>query len=237
MRIPKIIKRNPEDSLNTNILKINVTPLEPLQYEPDIDFDDEKSVLRYVRSTKSIIRQSREYKELVKFLKNKCDINECFFLPKVKKYRDSKVSIELHHTGFVIEDIIKIVLKKRYANNENYSQTAVANEVMDCHYRGMIALTALSSTGHELIHDENSTLFIPIQMCDFGDMNKFYDEYLPYISKDLRERYEQYRALSIAVENIEDIIPDYMDVKIIYYIKQGVEYPDMNKILEVLKGV
>ena len=71
MRIPKIIKRNPEDSLNTNILKINVAPLEPLQYEPDIDFDDEKSVLRYVRSTKSIIRQSREYKELVKLLKNK----------------------------------------------------------------------------------------------------------------------------------------------------------------------
>lgn len=234
MRIPKFIKRSLEDNLPNNIQEIEIEHIDEVEYVPDVDFDDDKSVKRYIKGIKSIVRQSREYKRLMQFLKYKCEMNECFFLPAVKKYRDSKVQIEIHHTGFVIEDIIKIVLKKRYANNESYSQIDVADEVMLDHYKGWISLTALSSTAHELIHEENSSLFIPLHMVDFGDINKFYEEYQNYIDYETKQKFEQYKAISSVVENIHDIIPDYMDVSIIYYKQKDVELPDMDKILKIL---
>ena len=237
MRIPRIYRR--VDELNDDI-RINIVELDnelfenPLPYTPDVDFDDKKSLASYVKSIKYMIRQSREYKSLMRFLKDKRGMNGCFFLPKVKKYRGSKVRIEVHHTGLTMEDIVLVVLTKRYKNEEDYGYQAVAKEVMLAHYNGWISLTSLSETLHELIHNENSGLFIPLHMCDIGDATIFYEEYKDYMSKDLIKKFEQYKILSSAVENIEDIIPDYLDRKYIYYKRQGVEIPDMDKILELI---
>ena len=236
MRIPKIYNRelNSMEKDKINYIDIESEQLDPVIYSPDVDFDDDKSVKRYVKSMKSLIRQSREYKSLMSFLKNKCEMNKCFFLPKVKRYRDSNIRIEIHHTGFVLEDLIRTVLMKRYKEGEDYDFQSIAEELMLEHYRGHIGLTALSSTLHELIHEEDSGLFIPLQMVDFGDMNIFYDEYKDYIDKDTIKKFEQYKVLSDVVTNIESIIPDYLDVSYIYYNQKGIEVPDMNKILELV---
>ena len=236
MRIPKIYNKddNYKEKNKINYIDIEEEQLLPVLYSPDVDFDDEKSVKRYVKSMKSMIRQSREYKSLMSFLKNKCEMNKCFFLPKVKKYRDSNIRIEMHHTGLVMEDIIKIVLIKRYKNDEDYDFQSIAEEIMLEHYKGHIALTALSSTMHELIHEEDSGLFVPLHMVDFGDATLFFEEYKEYMDKDTIKKFEQYKVLSDVVTNIESIIPDYLDVSYIYYNQKGVEIPDMNKILEIL---
>lgn len=236
MRIPKVYRRDDNEKEKNKITYIDITSeqFDPIIYTPDVDFDDDKSVRRYVKTIKSITRQSREYKRLMQFLKTKCGMNECFFLPKLKKYRDSKISINIHHTGLVMEDIIMAVLKKRYAEGQSYDCNSVAEEVMYQHYVGNISLTALSATMHELIHEEDSELFIPLQMVDFGNIQLFYEEYKDYIEKDTIKKFEQYKLLSEAVENIENIIPDYLDVSYIYYNKEGVSIPDMDKILEII---
>lgn len=236
MRIPRIYQREENENEKNKITYIDLESeqLDPVIYSPDVDFDDDKSVKRYVKSMKSMIRQSREYKSLMQFLKNKCEMNKCFFLPKVKKYRDSSIRIEIHHTGFVFEDIIRTVLMKRYKEGEDYDFQSIAEEIMLEHYRGHIGLTALSSTLHELIHEEDSSLFIPIQMTDFGDMRIFYDQYREYVDKDTAKKFECYKVLSDTVENIESIIPDYLDVSYIYYNQKGIEIPDMDKILEIV---
>lgn len=236
MRIPKVYRRDENDMEKDKITYIDIESeqFDPVIYTPDIDFDDDKSVRRYVRSIKSVTRQSREYKRLMSFLKQKCGMNECFFLPRIKKYRDSAIQIEMHHTGFVMEDIVKIVLMKRYTEGESYDMNSVADEIMYQHYLGHISLTALSSTMHELIHEEDSGLFIPLQMVDFGNIQLFYEEYKEYVDKETRKKFEQYKVLSDAVDNIESIIPNYLDVSYIYYRKNGIEIPDMNKILEAI---
>ena len=236
MRIPRIY-RNTDDYIPDKITEIEIKEeqLTPVVYFPDVDFEDSKSVSRYVKSIKSVVRQSKEYKEFISFLKTKLNLNRCMFFPKIKKYRDKKISIEMHHTGFVMEDIIKTILMYRYKNNLDYDVQSCAEHIMLEHYKGNISLTALSSTCHDLIHEENSNLFIPLQYADFGDMNKFYSEYRDSIDKETVKKFEQYKVLSDVVENIDEIIPSYLNKNIIYYKKQGIEFPTMDKILEIIK--
>ena len=40
--------------------------------------------------------------------------------------------------------------------------------------------------------------------------------------------------LSETVNNIEEIIPEYMDVNIIYYNCEGINIPTMDKVLDIL---
>ena len=60
-------------------------------------------------------------------------------------------------------------------------------------------------------------------------------KYKEYVDKETVKKFEQYKVLSDVVENIEDIIPDYMKKNIIYYNCEGIEIPSMDKILEVVK--
>lgn len=236
MRIPRVYK-NLDNTISDKITTIEVSSerLDPIIYIPDVDFDDEKSVNRYVKTIKSSVRGSKEYKKLMVFLKNNLEINSCLFFPKVKKYRDSKISIEIHHTGFVMEDIIRTILRYRYKHNLDYDVQSVSEHVMLEHYKGNISLTALSATAHDLIHEENSSLFIPLQYCDFGDIRNFYDEYKDSVDKETIKKFEQYKILSDVVDNLEDIIPDYMKKNIIYYKCEGIEIPNMEKILDIVK--
>lgn len=237
MRIPRIYKNNGSETSKDeiNIIDIKSEVLDPVIYVPDVDFDDDKSVNRYVKCIKSCVRGSKEYKRLMQFLKNKLNINSCLFFPKIKKYRDSKISIEIHHTGFVMEDIIRTILNYRRLNDLDYDVQSCAEQIMLEHYKGNVSLTALSATAHDLIHEENSNLFIPLQFCDFGNIENFYNEYREYVDKETVKKFEQYKVLSDVVENIEDIIPDYMKKNIIYYNCEGIEIPSMDKILEVVK--
>ena len=238
MRIPKIKKRTSPIEKTITTIDINKYELPEINYVPDVDFDDAKSVEHYVKSCKMIIRNSKEYKELMSFLKTKMNMDSCFFLPNIKKRKNSKISIEIHHTGFVIEDIIKTILYDSYENDEEYDCQSIAEKVMYYHYKGYISLTALSSTAHQLIHEPDSTLFIPLGMEDFGNMNLFFKEFIDIIKRklpDLYKKFESYKMLSEAVTNIEEIIPEYMDVNIIYYNCEGIEIPTMDKILDILK--
>ena len=144
MRIPKIYKNTDDNKISDKITTIDVKSeqLDPVIYIPDVDFNDDKSVNRYVKCIKSSVRGSREYKRLMSFLKNKLDMNSCLFFPKVKKYRDTKISIEIHHTGFVMEDIIRTILQYRYTNNLHHDVQSVAEQIMLEHYKGNISLTA-----------------------------------------------------------------------------------------------
>ena len=236
MRIPRIYKSSDnviDDKITT--IEIKSEQLDPIIYIPDVDFDDPKSVNRYVKTIKTATRRSKEYKTFIRFLKNKLNYNKCLFFPKIKKYRNDTVSIEIHHTGFVMEDIIRTILTYHYKNNLDYDVQTIAEHVMYEHYKGNISLTALSASAHELIHEENSNLFIPLQYCDFGDIRKFYDEYRDFVDKDTVKKFEQYKVLSDVVDNLDDIIPDYLNKNIIYYKQEGVEIPSMNKILEIIK--
>lgn len=235
MRIPYVKNSGNIEKNKINIVKLNKDDVPKVRYEPDVDFDDEKSVSRYVKQLKSMMRSSREYKKLMKFLKTKLDLNSCFFLPNVRQIKNAKISIEMHHVGFTAEDIIHTVLKKRIKEEEDVLAQNVLSEIMLLHYKGMLSLCPLSATMHELIHAEDSQLFIPLQLSSFGDMRLFFDEYEKYMKRDLKKKFETYKVMSHAFDKIEEIIPDYLDLSIIYYEVEGIEIPRMDKILELIK--
>lgn len=236
MRIPRIYNNGDNNKSSDNITEIVIKSeqLDPIIYMPDVDFEDPKSVNRYVKTIKSAVRTSKEYKAFIRFLKDKLELNKCMFFPKIKKYRDTKISLEMHHTGFVMEDIIRTILIYRYKNNLDYDVQSCSEHVMLEHYKGNISLTCLSATMHDLIHEEESNLFIPLQYCDFGDIKNFYEEYKDAVDKDTVKKFEQYKILSDVVDNIEDIIPNYLKKDIIYYKTEGIEIPSMDKILDIV---
>ena len=236
MRIPKIYRRT--DPNNSSVTKhiVEVDKLPVINYVPEVDIDDDKSIEHYVKTIKMYIRTSDEYKRLMAFIKDKLNAGSCFFYPNIKKSRGSKVKIEMHHTGLVMDDIVRTVLRKRIGEGEDYDVASVANEVMYLHYKGYISLTPLSSTAHQLIHEEDGGLFIPLHMVSFGNIELFYDEYKPYILKDTIKKFDQYKLLSNTVRDIDSIIPSYLDRSYIYYkVKDdGIEIPSMERILEIL---
>lgn len=236
MRIPKITKGTYKKH-DIETVDIKKEDLKPCTYIPDVDIEDQKSVDKYVKVIKAFVRSSKPYTQLMSFLKYGYDMDTCYFLPNVKQTKGENISIEQHHLGGTITDIIEIVLRKRIKEGEEYDCNSIAKEVMLLHYQGKISIVPLSKTLHELIHADNSQLFVPVQFAGFGDTKLFFDEYKFYMQKEKKAQFEKYFLLSEAFDKKEDIIPDYLNVSIIYYNWLGIDIPRMDKLAELLENV
>jgi hypothetical protein len=235
MRIPQIV-RNPNRA-PSSITTVKVDKIPQCTYEADVDMDEQKSVDRYVKALKAFIRGTGEYRRLMTFLKYNRNMNKCYYLPKVVSNRGDHITIEEHHVGGTITEIIETVLRKRVKEFEPIDFNSIAEEVMLAHYRGMISIVPLSSTMHQLIHAEDTKLFIPIHDAEFGDSHLFYEEYKEYMHKSTRNKFEKYFLLSEAFNSIDEILPDYIDINILYFEQEGVEIPRWDKMLEILDEV
>lgn len=157
----------------------------------DYDLANPKDFERYIKDIKSEVRGSFEYRELIKYLRENCGMDRSGLNPDISNTDNKHVKIEIHHTPFVLEDIVKIVYEKRLANHEDLSVEMVAKEVMACHYRCMVGLYPLTATEHELVH--NGYLFVPPSKV-FGRYNLFMQEYDPYIDSADKETIEEIEA-------------------------------------------
>ena len=156
--------------------------------QEDYDLANPKDFERYVKDVKSEVRGSIEYREMVKYLREYCGMDRSGLNPDITNNDSKRVKIEIHHTPFVLEDIVRIVYEKRLANHEDLSVEMVAKEVMACHYRCIIGLYPLTATEHELVH--NGYLFIPPSKV-FGRYDLFMQEYAPYIDPADKETIEE----------------------------------------------
>lgn len=160
----------------------------PEYEEQDYDLSDPKDFAKYIKDVKNEVRSSFEYREMVKYLKEYGGMDRSGLNPNVVSAPGNKIKIEIHHTPFVLEDIVKIVYEKRLFYHEDLSVQMVAKEVMECHYRSMIGLFPLSSTEHELVH--NGYIYIPPQNV-YGDYNRFRNEYEQFIDPEDLETLEE----------------------------------------------
>lgn len=147
----------------------------------DYDLDIPKEFAKYIRDIKSDIRKSIEYTRMMGFLKNNLDMNHCSFLKNIQGGNRSKIKIEIHHDPFTIEDIIRIVYRKRCSYLEDLEVEQVAKEVMYLHYRLMVGLVPLSTTAHELVG--NNYLFIPTTHI-MGNYKEFVERYKDFIDPE-----------------------------------------------------
>lgn len=160
--------------------------------QEDYDLSNPKDLTKFIKDVKSEVRGSFEYREMIKYLRDHAGMDRSGLNPEISNTDSKKVKIEIHHTPFVLEDIVRIVYEKRLQNHEDISIEMVAKEVMECHYKGIVGLYPLTATEHELVH--NGYIFIPPSEV-FGRYDEFmkeYDEYIDSSDKETIKSIESY---------------------------------------------
>lgn len=175
---------------NSKLLIIN--DLEPCTKET-YDLYDEKEFKKYINDIERIVRNSREYKVYIQYLRNYMDMNTSLFSPNVTNSQTTKIKIEIHHTPFTLFDITMTVFNKRSRCGENLNAFLVAKEVAYLHYFLYVGLIPLSKTEHKLVH--NQSLLVPLDKV-LGRYKEFIDMYREDIPIDAMKRYEIYQDMT-----------------------------------------
>ena len=185
------------DPENLQIMKMNRSSTIDIEEVPEMDteiycLDDDRDFKHYVRDIKNNVRYSFEYRRFIKFLRENMNMDRCSFLQGITNADGFDIKIEIHHYPFSIEDIIRIVIRKRQYYNESLDVQMVAKEVMELHYKLIIGLIPLSETVHQLFH--SGRLFIPVDAV-LGRYNLFVEYYEPFCEPeqlDTLKRIEEY---------------------------------------------
>lgn len=138
------------------------------------DFNEEKELIKFIRSCESIVRKSPEYKIWREYLLNVLDKNKC----QVSGENNNETTVEIHHHPMSLFDIVKACVLKRIEQNKDFTSFEISQEVIEIHYKNKIGYIPLITSLHEKLH--NGFLRIPIEMIsgNFKDWMKEYSSYL-----------------------------------------------------------
>lgn len=171
MRVPKV----EHYSDGSDIIHVHYDKPIYIPRLPVITNDVQRSKL--TKTIEKYIRQSMEYKDLIKYLKENIDMTSCQFFHNVTSGK-KKGLIEIHHEPFDLYTLTSIVMKKQEAELGYIDELIVAEEVMRLHYIGLVGLIPLSVTVHELVH--KGKLIVPLN-CVYGRFVQFVKDYFEYI--------------------------------------------------------
>ena len=157
------------------------------------DFYDESLIKKFIKSTESLIRHSREYTDYLALLKTNYNILNYDNLQS--NISDADASIEIHHYPFTLYEIVDIVMTYHTAKKEDFTSFSLAEEIMDLHFKHKIGFVPLTTTNHELAHDNG--VFISFKQV-FGNWEDFCNTYKEGISQETIEKIEHLRELSDA---------------------------------------
>lgn len=197
----------------------------------DWDLTEPKQLVKFFYSIERIVRQSYSYKKLINFLRDHVDMNSCSFYKNINNLDTFSIHIHIHHEPFTLFDIVNIVYSKRLALHEPLTENQIAKEVMWNHYRMAVGLIPLSETVHELVH--NGFLFIPTNRV-FGYYKKFYEDYEPYITDNLKRILYNNEQASLEYDFNKDT--KVLSMNMIYIDPSGVyEFPNREDIVNLMK--
>jgi hypothetical protein len=208
---------------NHNELKINSIP----EYDfMTWDLEDEKELKKYYKVIESTVRKSFEYKEMINYLRDNYNMNECSFI-KVSNKDSYSIRIELHHYPFTLYDIVQIVYRKRIYYGESLETEMVSKEIVMLHYKLLIGLIPLSETVHQLVHD--GKLFIPVENV-LGRYKIFVELYKPFCEPEQLETLE--RIENYSETNSDLCNTSILDMNTITFSTTNKEYqlPDLNMV-------
>ena len=184
-------------------------------------FRTPKERVKFIKMVESVCRKSMEYKEYIRFLKRNTDFRRCTILKGLNANNGKRYSIELHHEPFTLFDIVETVLNKREMLGEKIEPLSIADEVMALHYDGKVGLIHLSTTMHQLVHDDK--IFIPLQYI-YQSYNEFYSEYRPYFNPLVIEKLEMKVEMSLKTDNF---VSDSIDPCFTYINIDGFDFPEI----------
>ena len=204
-----------KDSISEYVKIVNLDTPENMEYHVNIETGKDRQ--KFIEQIKKIIRGSKEYRDYIQFLKDHMDLNKCAFFQNINGEKTSrgKVSIELHHEPFTLQDYVDVVIEKYLDNGTELNSLLIADEVIELHYENKVGLVPLSKTMHEVIHNSNKIL-IPLNMV-YGEYSKFLDEYDSYIPEELYDKLQRKLDMTknLTPESFDAIRKEftYIDVK------------------------
>lgn len=184
-------------------------------------FSSERQRQKFIKSCETECRSSKEYKDMIAFMKKNINYKKCVVLQGLKITDGKKYSIEIHHHPFTLFDICHIVMRKREAMSEKITPKAIADEVMKLHYDGLIGLIPLTVTCHELYHD--GQIFIPLQYV-YQDYSEFVDKYDIWIPSMTEEKVNIMYEMS---KRSEHILSDVLEPEFTYINIDGFNFPNV----------
>ncbi len=206
MKLPNNLQKN--EPVKSEIISISTDEMFlPENFYIEMPEDDPKLYIRGIRGLERIIRQSLEYKNFVRYLKQELNLSRCLFLPGIDQTNEKigkDVTVELHHYPFTLYDITDTVVRKEIAKgNYPIDRFHVCNLITLIHYQLKVGLVPLSSTAHELAH--SGSIFIHLNQVH-GNYKEFFKEFFPYIRDELKESLETIETMSQAmdVESMKD---------------------------------
>ena len=184
-------------------------------------FRTPKERVKFIKQVEATCRKSMEYKEYMRFLKRNTDLRRCTILKGLNTEGGKKYTIEIHHEPFTLFDIVETVLNKREMEGQKIDPLDIADEVMALHYDGKVGLIHLSTTMHQLVHDDK--IFIPLQYI-YQSYNEFYTEYKPYFNPLVIEKIEMKVEMSLRTDNF---VSDSIDPQFTYIHIDGFDFPEI----------
>ena len=173
---------------------------------------NDRQRVKLIKTIQTYVRSSLEYKDLIKYLKDYIDMNQCEFFQNFDGSQKPGL-IQIHHEPFDLFSITQIVMNRQEKELGYINELQVAEEVMRLHYRGLVGLIPLSVTAHELVHD--GKLIVPLN-CVYGKFVQFVKEYYDYIDDVLlvmlNEKIEQTKNLKAEDMSILSVRYIYTDV-------------------------
>lgn len=178
-----------KDSISEYVKIVNLDTPENMEYHVNIETGKDRQ--KFIEQIKKIVRGSKEYRDYIQFLKDHMDLNKCAFFQNINGEKTSrgKVSIELHHEPFTLQDYVDVVIEKYLDNGTELNSLLIADEVIGLHYENKVGLVPLSKTMHEVVHSSDKIL-IPLNMV-YGEYSKFLDEYDSYIPEELYDKLQR----------------------------------------------
>lgn len=204
-------------SASSIIKTIRLEAPRTLEYEPV--YETEKDKRKFIDQVKRAIRSSKEYKDYIRFLKDNMDMDKCAFFSNVKHTKENKISIEVHHEPFTLDDIVRIIITKQIEEGKPLNELDIADEVMELHYNDEVGLVPLSKTVHDVIHSDTDKLFVPLTLC-YGNYKKFVEDYQDYMEDDILSRLEKKIELT---KNVKEDSFSALDIKFEYLNVDGVD--------------
>ena len=193
MLVPERVNITDTSTIDVNRKEIFDQDIPELEFDYFSDFENPKSLDKFVKKVEKVIRGSFEYRRFVEAYRTIFTVENCAFFNNIK-VSEKTARLELHHYPFSLYDLVSIEIKKQSALYMNKVHPfLIAEEVMRIHFTGIVGIVPLSKTVHELAHA--GEIFINLKLVK-TDYETYVKSNSNYIDEELLDKIKQLDIMS-----------------------------------------
>ena len=167
------------DEIKSNVEDLTLySPNHPFNLSLRIrNFENEKEFIKFVKNCELLIRKCAEYRLWKNYITDILQQTSCVITDESM----DELTVEIHHHIPSLFVLVKSIVSKYLAKNEEFSSFEIALEGIKLHFQNKIGYIPIISSLHEKFH--NGFLDIPVSLVK-GNYMQYLTEYSEYIDQD-----------------------------------------------------